>query len=68
MVGNASAYFEARLGGADVHETEDLHRIRVDDLRVAARRKLERESSFAARGGAGQDDDRMFWAVTHGGA
>jgi hypothetical protein len=57
VVRHARALGRARLGRADVHESEHLHRVGVHDLAGEAQRELDRERRLATRGRPGHDDD-----------
>jgi hypothetical protein len=58
VVRDAQPLFERGLRRADVHEAEDLHRVRVHDLAIETQRDLEGERALARRRRTGHDDDR----------
>jgi hypothetical protein len=52
MVGQARAFFGGGFGCAKVHASIDRNRVATDDLGTEAFAQCERESGFAAAGGA----------------
>ena len=60
VVGNAAAFLERELGGADVEVAEDLEGVAVDDLAVEF---LSNRKGQIALSGTGGPDDRNQWAI-----